>query len=225
MKMRRCAYCGETAKSTKDHVVPECLFKKPYPPNLITVPACEPCNNAKSLNDDFLRDMLVCDLFGSQSPVAQKVFESMLSSDRKDSSVIARLARANAQFKPLHTRAGIYLGDFPTFPIDEERVKTAFETIARGLYYDARRQFFPEGYAVEVRRYHPWEFDGVWQVFKRFHLNGPRVLGDVFGCAFASAEEDPFSTYWLMWFYERVLISVSILNPALVNAHQTIIQP
>lgn len=188
-KMRQCVYCGNVTKVSRDHVIPECLFTQPYPPNLITVPACDPCNNAKSKNDDFFRDLLTCDLFVSENPIAQKGFEKMLSSDRQGSSVIARKIRASSRLEPLRTRAGIYLGDYPTFPIDEERVKTIFETIVRGLYYDARRQRFPDGYTFEVRRYYPWQFEEVWQDYQRLHLDARALgVGDVFFCAFASAK-------------------------------------
>ena len=212
-KIRQCVYCGEVTAITRDHVIPECLFVQPYPPNLITVPVCEPCNNAKSLNDDYLRDCLTCDIYGSESPKAQQAFEKMLSSDRQGSSIIAKTARAEMQYKPLHTRGGIYLGDYPTFPIDEQRFKKIFETLVRGLYYDARKQRFPDGYTFEVRRYHPWDFDEIFKQLQSRHPNGPRVLGDVFGCIFLSAEEDPFTSFWLIWFYERVLFSVSTINP------------
>ncbi|HWN10232.1 MAG TPA: hypothetical protein VNO50_13360 [Pyrinomonadaceae bacterium] len=217
-KIRECAYCGEMKEVSRDHVIPECLFKRPYPANLITVPACDKCNNAKSLNDDFLRDMLICDIFGSQSPVAQDIFhEKVLSSVRQDSSVIARDATLNARVEPFYTKQGVYLGHETSFPIDSERVKVIFTALVRGLYYDARRQRFPDNYVIEVLRYYPWDFEEVWQVFFQLHPNGPRTLGNVFGCAFVSAQEEPFSTYWLFWFYERVLISVSAMHPKFVH--------
>src|SRR5207253_10981223 len=116
-----------------------------------------------------------------------------------------------------YTRGGIYLGNQPSFPIDEERVKAIFSTLVRGLYYDARRKRFPDGYVFDVLRYYPWDFKAVWERFFQLHPNGPRILGNVFGCAFVSAQEDPFTTYWLFWFYERVLISVSATNTKLLK--------
>ena len=213
--IRQCAYCGEAVATTKDHVIPKGLFAQPYPPNLITVPACEPCNNRKSQDDDYLRDLLTCDIFGSESPVAKQVFEKVLTSDRRGSSTIVKTAREKMRFEPLHTRGGIYLGDFPTFPIDGERFNKIMETLVRGLYYDARRQRFPDGYTFELRRYQPWDIESVLGEYQRHNPNGPRIVGNVFGCIFLSAKEDPFSSLWLLWFYERVFFSVSATNPAL----------
>ncbi|MDQ3258117.1 MAG: hypothetical protein M3R15_30245 [Acidobacteriota bacterium] len=162
--------------------------------------------------------MLTVDLFGSQSEVAQLILNTkVVSSVRQNSSVIARSATSKARSEPFYTHGGVYLGDFPSFPIDENRVKGIFATLVRGLYYDARKKRFPDHYIFEVLRYYPWDFRDVLQVFSQMHPNGPRVLGNVFGCAFLSAEEDPYSTFWLFWFYERVLFSVLATNPAFLT--------
>jgi hypothetical protein len=33
------------------------------------------------------------------------------------------------------------------------------------------------------------------------------LLGDVFGCMFAVATENPFNTLWGLWFYDRVVFT------------------
>jgi hypothetical protein len=35
-----CAYCGTEGPITADHVPPQSWLERPYPDNLITVPAC-----------------------------------------------------------------------------------------------------------------------------------------------------------------------------------------
>jgi hypothetical protein len=214
-QIRECSYCGVVAEVSKDHVIPRCLFRQPYPPNLITVKACYECHNAKSLNDDFLRDMLTVDIYGIQSPIAKAIFlEKVLSSARQGSSDLARSFAAKAHIEPIYSNGGIYLGDATVVHLDENRVTNVFSTIVRGLYYDARKQRLPIDYVYQVRRYHPFEYQAVWDQFKKLSLNGPRILGDVFGCVFASAQEDPFTSYWLLWFYERILVTVWAGNPA-----------
>jgi|GEM_PF-6240270 len=161
--------------------------------------------------------MLACDLFGNESPVAKQIFhEKVLASQRRNSSIVARAATSTGKLAGFYTQQGIYLGHYPSFPIDGDRVEKTFTTLVRGLYYDARKKRFPGGYQFEVLRHYPWDFKSIWQTFSGLHPNGPRVLGNVFGCAFLSAQEDLFTTYWLLWFYERVLISVSATNPKFV---------
>jgi len=57
-----CVYCGVNPATTRDYVIPECLFVPPLPSNMVTVPACADCNTTKKAQDDpYLRDMLVYD--------------------------------------------------------------------------------------------------------------------------------------------------------------------
>ena len=53
--MQRCVYCGSTENLTAEHAPPKLLFPKPLPSDLITVPACEPCNSAGSKCAEYFR--------------------------------------------------------------------------------------------------------------------------------------------------------------------------
>src|SRR5713101_9098895 len=55
MKEGECAYCGKRRELTRDHVPPSCLFSKPRPSDLITVPCCGPCNGELSKHDEYFR--------------------------------------------------------------------------------------------------------------------------------------------------------------------------
>ena len=215
-KIRECVYCGEVKEVSKEHVIPKCLFIKPYPPNLITVKACDDCNNAKSQNDDYLRDFLVADNWVSRSPTAQKVFEKMLSSHRQGSSVIARDSVKKSTIEPFYTNAGIYLGDYHFIPIDSERIENIFKMLVGGLFYDARRKRIPDDYVFKLRRFHLWDFDEIWKVFSRYNPE-IRNLEEIFGYAFIQPPEDSLSSIWLIWFYRRIVFYVSAINPNLAD--------
>jgi hypothetical protein len=49
--------------------------------------------------------------------------------------------------------------------------------------------------------------------FSKLHVNGPRVIGNVFACMYARAAEDSFVTLWALLFYERVLLAAWTLPP------------
>lgn len=214
-RIGECVHCGKMAELSKDHVIPECLFVKPFPPNLITVQACDKCNNAKSKDDDYLKDLLVCDIFGNQSPIAQKIFqEKVRSSQRKNKSVIGRDAVTKAKIQPFYTKGGLYLGHLPTYPLDEMRLTNLLARIVRGLYYDACQLRFPKGYTFDVHQFRPWEFKEVWKIFSKMNFR-QRILGNVFGCAFVRTTEDPFTTWWVLWFYEGVFFYVLTDSPKL----------
>ncbi|MGN6359574.1 MAG: hypothetical protein ACTHNK_04225 [Thermomicrobiales bacterium] len=54
--------------------MPQCLFTKPLPAFMLTVPACEECNKEKGRDDHYLRDLLVMDSDGATHPTAQLIF-------------------------------------------------------------------------------------------------------------------------------------------------------
>ena len=211
-----CVYCGRTATLTKEDVIAKCLFPKPRPSDLVKVPACWPCNHAKSRNDDYLRDLLVSDVYVQQNPIAQTLFhQNMLSSVRQDSSVIARTAISKGRLEPVYTPGGIYLGDCISAPIDVERVNHIFSQIVRGLFFKVRQQRIPDDYIFDVRRYHPLEFYQVWGKLKQIGCHGPfRIGGEVFTCVFVDVVEDPFFTDWWLWFYDSVCVYVGTRPPA-----------
>ena len=50
----KCVFCGALA-TTRDHVPPQGVFPDPRPTDLITVPACDICNNSTKLDDEYFR--------------------------------------------------------------------------------------------------------------------------------------------------------------------------
>jgi hypothetical protein len=54
-----CIYCRERPGDSGEHVPSKGLFRKPYPPNLWTVPACRLCNTSFSKDEEYFRLLLV----------------------------------------------------------------------------------------------------------------------------------------------------------------------
>ena len=48
----KCVYCGKNA-TTREHVPSKCFLDKPYPDNLLTLPACKECNNGFSEDEQY----------------------------------------------------------------------------------------------------------------------------------------------------------------------------
>jgi hypothetical protein len=55
----RCVLCGINAATSREHVPPESFFQRPYPLNLITVPACASCNEGSQQDDAYFLAFLV----------------------------------------------------------------------------------------------------------------------------------------------------------------------
>jgi hypothetical protein len=50
-----CVLCTLVPATTAEHIPAKLFFDKPLPDNLITVPACAPCNNGSQRDDEYLR--------------------------------------------------------------------------------------------------------------------------------------------------------------------------
>ena len=202
---------------TNDHVIPRTLFTLPYPPNLITVPACEECNNVKKSGDDtMLRDFLALDLFGSQSISGQNALPKVLRANERGQSELARTAALNSKMKPLFTDGGIHLGDFPTVELEEGTIDDILATMVRGLYFYEKRERLPENYKFDARRIHLWQVSDMLSRMSPLHRNGPYKYGEVFSYTYFQATDDRFTTIWLLWFFDRVCFTVATVQPQIV---------
>jgi hypothetical protein len=216
-----CPYCGHNRKLTDDHVIPTCLFISPLPPSMITVKACHQCNNRKKSEDDsFLRDFLVMDAWGNNHPTAQQLFNGkVMRSIGYHKSELGPMVAAKARLKPFYSPHGVYLGQAVQLETPDRRLEQIISTIVRGLYFNALKQRLPDDCHFQIaRHFFSWQLDIIKDVMGHLHMHGPRLLGDVFGCSYAIATEDPYRTMWILWFYNRVVYSVFTEIPQPLNS-------
>lgn len=212
----KCVYCGQHPATTRDHVIPKSLFTRPLPTNMVTVPVCESCNHHKSLNDDYLRDMLVADVQAAQHPTAQALFRGkVMSAVRKHKSVIAKVAASQARPGNFFTDSGLYVGRFYSVPLVQSRVEQIFSTIVRGLYYQLLKKTLPLDYIFRVRRADAVDTDEVIEIMQQLGMNGPYCLGKEheFCCVFIYGAEDPGITHWILQFYASITVIVATEPP------------
>ena len=129
----QCAYCGQHAMLTVDHVIPRCLFDGVtggVPGDVPRVGACLQCNNAKGADDTFLRDVLVRDLRLAEHPVAQTIRHGAhaRSIDRGKSQYPRAASRL--RYVPSLTGSGLSVAE-PILP--KERLHGIFTRLVRGL--------------------------------------------------------------------------------------------
>jgi len=178
---------------------------------MVTVRVCVECNQEKARNDLYLRDMLVADIHAASNPIAQQLLSGNVSrSFKTNRSDFARAARAKAKYEAMHSSGGIYLGHYPSVPLDGERIASIFKTIVRGLFYKLQKDVLPNDYEYECRRVDGFHVQALISDLQRVGINGPYLLGEnVFACYFMYADTNPFLTYWLLCFYNSVFVTVS----------------
>jgi hypothetical protein len=130
---KRCIYCGNTAQSS-EHIIARCLLEKPYPNNLLTVPACSSCNHSFSADEEYFEIVLA--QIGTTPTLTQKVeaggkVDRALSYSRRLDDFIARSLKV--------TEGRVYLE--PKL----DRLHKVLQKISAGLFY--KRYGFPITFA------------------------------------------------------------------------------
>lgn len=148
-----CIYCQERPGTTKDHVVPTGIYDPPYPPNLMTVKACETCNiDDKSKGDTDLRDYLVLDKDGCTHPTTEKNLHGKFKRSVQEGHSRIGKSAARTTVQPNISRGGIYVGDYPTAEIDDAHITSALAIMVRRLSYKAGKHVIPPEYVIWVKR-------------------------------------------------------------------------
>jgi hypothetical protein len=211
-KFGTCVYCGNFGKVTRDHVIPKSLFVPPYPEDFITVPACTKCNGEKAKNDDFLRDFLVADYRADKNPIVRtllygkgKIVQdgNVTRAFMRNHSKLSREAVMKAQIKPLMSPGGVFLGEYPTFEVDENRINLIFEELIRGLYYHILKKPLPKNFTFELWGVQPHNYTKLIENFKAIKTG--KIGEFAFEYALWYSTETPERTMWLLLFYEAIL--------------------
>lgn len=129
-KWRWCAFCGGQA-TTSDHVPAKVFLDPPYPINLLTVPSCEPCNNAKSLDEQYLSCVIDTVQRGSADPA-----DLTRESSRK---ALSRSPRLRGRIE----RSMQITGDMVVTQVDPTRVERVLKHIGAGHLWKAHGQALP----------------------------------------------------------------------------------
>ena len=218
LKGKSCVYCGIRPATTRDHVIPKCLFLHPYPDNihLVVAPACAYCNGAKSKDDEFLRDTLIVDAQCGASSVAHALVTGRMSrATNRNRSVIGRAILHQSWIQPIYSKGGIYMGDAPVIRNDSKRMGNTLRRIVKGLFLCRSDRYLPADHTVEVYDTDPQYRLKTWDDMRQ--SNGVTVtIGDeVFSCVVRDCIEYPSYTVWALLFYNGRLFIAETVPPEL----------
>jgi hypothetical protein len=206
-----CPYCCIRPGTTKDHVIPKCLFPDPLPNgiNLPTVKACAECNNVNKSDDDtYLRDVLVTDIACSAKPAARGILLGEANrAMRRNQSTFARGVLNTVRHVQLQTPSGLYVGTGYTAEVDLRRMHRIFAKITRGLFFKRNKELLPRDILFTTMRV---DVDTSAQMSRAPGLTWyfPPKLGDVFACIYCLGAHETYDTLWLMGFYDQFCIVV-----------------
>ena len=206
-----CAYCGRHEQLTVDHVIPRCLFdgvEGGVPGDVPKVGACRRCNNAKSADDVFFRDVLVGDARLAQHHVAQDIRHGAFArSIAKGKSQYPRAA-SRLRYAPSPSGSGLVIAE-PVLP--KGRLRDIFIRLVRGLMVVYEQYDLPDSINVDVlraidagmaldeaRRWAETDTSGMVHSVQAGD-------GSVFRCVYyhTHSQERPNLSHWWLHFYER----------------------
>jgi hypothetical protein len=136
-------------KVTADHIPPKLLFAKPYPGNLLTVPACQPCNASFQLDDEYTRTVVALHLRASNHPDVKSKLPAILRSLSRPNAKSFRTYLAN------QTVPSIVL-DFTGSPMgylidaDRSRVNATGVHKIRGLHFIETAKMLPPHIRIKL---------------------------------------------------------------------------
>lgn len=113
----RCVHCGGIP-TTRDHVPPKAFLDPPFPESLSVVPACEPCNQQASVDEEYVTCALEVAVCGSSDP-SDLERDSVARALRHSPALRARLA---AQY------------DGSALAVEQDRVVRVVAKAAKGLW-------------------------------------------------------------------------------------------
>jgi len=209
-----CTYCGKEKSITADHVPPKNLFDRPYPPNLLTVPACVDCNGGFKKDDEYFRIALTITDKAKGQRGREGVLPTVLRGiNNPKAGRFRSTLLSNTQIVPRFSPSGIFLGNQRQITLDGVRIEGIARRIVQGLFFHVKGQRLPDDHAInvvpvgrfrEMANLHP-EMDLALREFvARIAAEPLTEHGDVFGYRWIQSPNGPSNTMWLLYFYERL---------------------
>ncbi len=193
-----CAICGVRDGITKDHIPPRSIFVKPYPNNLITVPACPACNNGSNQYDEIFAAMLGLHVARGEQQAQRRMFNERALKILGKNQRLARDTLKTARPVEIRTPSGVIVEQASAILWDSRSHDEVITRIVRGLYYR-----------------HYGEILGARAVVKPYWFRelGPKLravaaglntvtIGDVFTYHYGRTEKSPLCSAWLFEFYQ-----------------------
>ncbi len=201
---KECFNCGAPA-DTKEHVIPRGFFPASSKSYRITVPACQSCNNALSLDEEYLRVVLLA-ATAYTTPITDELWNGPIRRgfDRpKFDGLRRQLLRRT---KPVYLPQGETFAECGLMKLDAARMDRVVCKVLKGLYYDVQGRRIPEEGMIRLT----WQ-PKIWIPFPRSAVRDRRVDPRVFNVDYCIvSNQDSERSGWWMRFYESVEYYASV---------------
>lgn len=194
--MTICVLCQLREATTRDHVPPKCLFPRPRPDNLITVPACAQCNNGASDHDDLFKVFLSMQV-SENSEIGLRLFhEKTVRTLERNRALLERIRQESVELQiknekgELKTRTGVLW--------DSAAHDAVISRTIKGLYYHHTGHFLSSHLELKVQylRGVPEELTPMLDLCSEVTIGNSQIL-----YKYWFHPEDISNSLWLFEFY------------------------
>jgi hypothetical protein len=194
-----CAICGAPNPDTRDHMPPRCIFPKPIPQDVITVPVCRGCNESISGEQERFKVYLSLHV-GDRTPDTHRLLHHHARRTLKKNRKLARSVIGGFSPVLLATQQNIAYGIGYRRLWDSQAHDVVVERLVRGLHYHHTGQ--PLGPSVPVKT--QWFRNLSPQLRAETETWQQRSIGgNQFVYRFGVATDDPRHSAWVFQFFGR----------------------
>jgi hypothetical protein len=147
-----CVLCGEqpATKGAGDHLPPQCIYPQPRPLGIPwnKVPACTPCNNAGSPDDEQFK-LIIGISTGEFRENQQQVIDALAATISKNMR-LARQVLTKQQRGYGHRHGNAIAEPLVAVPFDGEAYARVIKRIVRGLYWQQSGEILNRETEIQV---------------------------------------------------------------------------
>ena len=195
-----CVLCGLRPATTRDHVPPKGIFKGLGVP-LITVPACNECNNGASQDDEDMRFFISMQV-GKQTPGSAKLWDLGARKSLQRRGSLQRQVVSTARDILIQDASGAVVNRL-AIEVPASVYEAVFGRTTRGLYFFHTGRILDPKARTQAR---PLLSSPEAEYFVGFGRN--EVGGVACRYWYQVAEDDPNASLWLYCFYDLHWIHV-----------------
>lgn len=172
-------YCGFEGAITDEHVFPDGIFIDKTIDQMLTVSACDRCNQRKSLADKDLQHALMFDIFATQHPDTEALRERIREKLNIRTKLWIRRTLDTGRDRLMQTDTGVIVGHGFEIDFNYSRIVDAHRDVIRGLFYSETGEMLLPPIPVDAAQV-PWNMaPGIVQTFQRTGTFRPTVKGNM----------------------------------------------
>jgi hypothetical protein len=201
-----CVICGIRPKTGRDHIPPKSIFPQPRPSDLITVPACDRCNNRLSGLDEQFKVFI--GIQAGHGSTGEKLFRDQTSRTILHNRRLKIDLASTLREVEILTPEGIVLGNASAVLLKSKSYDTVIERIIRGLHFHHTRHILGDRVDIKVN----WHRYLTHRIYEKTSTWPTGVVGaGQFIYKYAYFDEEPFASVWVLQFFGRAWSSGTVM--------------